>query len=265
MLNKPWGTTKGISIFITFIGSLSKVDFVILGQECAVTKGLPTLMALIGFLSSVDVWMCGCWVKSVLSLKAFPSPSPWGASRTTRNIFALIGHLSSVTPQGLGEGGVLDKSFLTGVALIVLICLQVVNKRRTPSKCFLTLITLVQLLSSVNLKVLSLVYALAEGFPPSLHRKVFSPVWAAWWWMRDELWLKAFSHSLHWKGFSPGWDLWCFVRDELWLKVLPHSWHLKGFLQCEFPDAGTVTKGLPTFTTLPRFLFHAEALLINQF
>lgn len=81
MLNKPRGTTKGFSTFITFIGSLSSVDPVILDQERAVTKGLSTLTALIQLLSSVS-------------------------------------------PQGLGEGGVPDKSFLTGVTLTVLICLQ---------------------------------------------------------------------------------------------------------------------------------------------
>lgn len=109
MLNKPRGTTKGFSTFITFIGSLSSVDPVILGQERAVTKGLSTLMALRGFLSSVDVWMLGqvC-------------PLIEGLSTLT----ALIQLLSSVSPQGLDEGGVPDKSFLTGVTLTVLICLQ---------------------------------------------------------------------------------------------------------------------------------------------
>lgn len=70
---------------------------------------LSTLMALRGFLSSVDVWMLGqvC-------------PLIEGLSTLT----ALIQLLSSVSPQGLGEGGVPDKSFLTGVTLTVLICLQ---------------------------------------------------------------------------------------------------------------------------------------------
>ena len=80
---------KSLSTHLTFIGSLSSMDSLMLNKSYVVSEGFPTVDTIEGLFSSVTVPSMAC-KRSVL-LEGFPTVS------------AFVGPLSSVNPSVMSQ------------------------------------------------------------------------------------------------------------------------------------------------------------------
>ena len=81
---------KGLSTHITFIGSLSSMNSLMLNKSYVIGEGFPTVNTIKGLFSSVTIPSM-TYKRSVL-LEGFPT------------VNAFVGSLSSVNPSMMSQG-----------------------------------------------------------------------------------------------------------------------------------------------------------------
>ena len=155
----------------------------------------------------------------LLWLKAFPH--------------TFIGLLSSVSSLMLNKCWPITKGFSAVIAFIGLLSSMnslMLNKSWTETKSLPTIIAFIGL-SSVSPLMLNMPWAIAEsflifitfvGFFSSMNPYTNHSLQCC---VRNELWMKVFSHSLHLYSLLPVWLFWCWVRCVLLLKVFPPTLH----------------------------------------